>query len=55
MGEAVVAHDKRRQAVGEGVHASARLVVGAFVWPYDIEARIDAWYREPVEGRVAEA
>jgi hypothetical protein len=54
MGEAVVAHDQRGQAVGESVYAGARLIVGAFIGPYYIEARIDAGDREAVEGRVAE-
>ena len=54
VGEAVVAHDQRGQAVGEGIHARPRLVVGAFVRPYNVEARVDAGYRQSVEGRVAE-
>lgn len=52
--EALVSHDERREAVGESIDARAWLHVGALVGPDNIEARIDAWYRETVEGRVAE-
>lgn len=54
MREAVVAHDKGGQAVGEGVDAGPRLGVGAFIGPDDVEAGVDAWDGEAVEGRVAE-
>jgi hypothetical protein len=52
--EAVFAHDQRSQAVRERIDARARLRVRAFVGPDDVEARIDARYCEPVQGRVAE-
>jgi hypothetical protein len=52
--EALVAHDERGQAVGESVNARARLHVGALVGPDNIEARVDAWDGEAVQGRVAE-
>lgn len=54
VGEAIIAHDQRRETVRESVNASTGLVVGAFVGPYNVEARIDAWYGQPVKGRVAE-
>ena len=54
VGKALVAHDEGGQAVGEGVNARARLHVGALVGPDNIEARVDAWDREAVQGRVAE-
>ena len=54
MWEALVSHDERRKSVGEGIDAGPRLHVGALVGPDNVEARVDAWYREAVEGRVAE-
>jgi hypothetical protein len=53
VGEAVIAHDERGQAVGEGIDARARLRVRALVGPYDVEARVDARDGEAVQGRVA--
>ncbi len=53
--KAVVAHDQRGQAIGEGVDAGAWLGVGALVRPDNVEARVDARDSEPVQGRVAEA
>jgi len=50
VGEAVVAHDQRGQAVGEGIDAGAGLRVGAIVGPDNVEARVDAWDREAVQG-----
>jgi hypothetical protein len=55
VGEAVVAHDQCRQTIGKGVHAGARLVVGALVRPHNVETRVYARDRETMEGRVAEA
>jgi hypothetical protein len=52
--KAVVSHDKRSQAVREGVDARPRLCMGAFVWPDDVEARVDARYGEAVQRGVAE-
>lgn len=54
VGEAIIAHDQRREAVRKSVDASTRLVVGTFIWPYNIEARVDARDGQSVEGRVAE-
>lgn len=38
MGEAVVAHDQRGQAIGEGIDAGAGLGMRAFVGPDNVEA-----------------
>jgi hypothetical protein len=54
VGKAVVARDQRREAVGEGIDARARLRVGALIGPHNVEARVDARHGEAVEGRVAE-
>ena len=54
MREAVVAHDEGCQAIGEGVDARAGLGVGALVGPNNVETRVDARYREAVQGRVAQ-
>ena len=54
VGEAIIAHDQRRETVRESVDAGTRLVVGTFIRPDNIEARVDARDRESVEGRVAE-
>lgn len=55
VGKAVVAHDQRGQAIGQGIDAGARLGVGALVGPHNVEARVDARDGEAVQGRVAEA
>jgi len=55
VGEAVIAHDQCREAIGEGVHAGPGLCVRALVRPDDVETRVDARYGEPVECRVAES
>lgn len=48
--KAVITHDKRRQAVRERIHARPWLCVGAFVGPYDVEARVDVRDGDPVQG-----
>jgi hypothetical protein len=53
VGEAVIAHDQRGQAIGECIYAGPWFRVGALVRPDNIEARVDAWDREPMQGRVA--
>lgn len=52
--KAVIAHNESRQPVCQRIYAGARLGVRALVRPNDIEARVDTWYGQTVQGRMAE-
>ena len=54
MRKALLAHDQRGQPIGQGIDAGPRLGMGALVGPDDVEAGVNAWDCEAVEGGVGE-
>jgi hypothetical protein len=53
--EAVVTHDQRCESISKGIYAGPGLGVRALIRPDNIEAGVDAWNCEAVEGGVAES